>query len=201
MSHSLSEIAEVRKLLQPRFNFSVMMIGAKQLPQANQAATLQDWKAQGLSACDGAPERFFRSGWSLGLFQNQRSYPAKFGFKPEEAAGGDQIHCPCAGGFRGLKISLLPSDVRQKSQKSGKRQAKLNRIENLNSTLNALRGLLELTLLSQSPTQEAIPMSAKGGQSMLFGQSQQPFGFAYEIFARIAQPEYPTSNVGQRDRR
>ena len=58
------------------------MNGAKQLLQANQAATLQDWKAQALSEPDGASERFFRSGWSFGLFQNQRFYPAKFGFEP-----------------------------------------------------------------------------------------------------------------------
>jgi hypothetical protein len=46
------------------------MIGAKELLQIDQAATFHNWKAQGLSACDGTPKRIFRGCLSLGLLQD-----------------------------------------------------------------------------------------------------------------------------------
>jgi hypothetical protein len=57
----LGEIAEIRKLVQPRFDFRVMMIGAKQLVQTNQAATFEDREGKGLSARNGATKCFLRS--------------------------------------------------------------------------------------------------------------------------------------------
>src|ERR1700756_270259 len=147
-----------------------MTVGTEQLLQADQAATFQDRRGKGLRACHGASQGLFRRGWSLGLFQNERFYSANFRLEPKEAAGRNQIHGLRACGLRGSEISLLPSDVSQNCQKSGKRQAKLDRLENLNPTLNVLRALFELALLCNCPSQVGITMPGEGGKSMLFGQ-------------------------------
>jgi hypothetical protein len=119
--------------------------------QARQASPLQDREAQGLRAYHGTAKAFFRNWRPPDLLQDQGFNSAKFGFKPNEAAGSNQIDCPGAGGLRGAEIPLPPSDICQQSQESGKRKAELDRVKNLNSTLYMLGPLVEPALLSQSP--------------------------------------------------
>jgi len=80
-------------------------------------------------------------------------------------------------------------DVRQQSKESGKRKAKLDRIQNLNSSLNMHCGLFEFTLLGQAPTQEAVSMPGESRKAMLLGQTQEPIGFVNEVVGRVAQSE------------